>query len=204
MHQDITGVILAGGKSSRMGVNKSFLKIGDKTIIERTRDLMQKLFQENILITNSSEEYESLGMPVFTDIIKGRGPLSGIHSGLVNANSKQIFVISCDLPLMKQELIYFIINYKPDADIKICEAAGFTQPLLGLYNKNILKALEVYFKNWETLTTQGCRIKNFIQQCSHQIIFPENEPFYNNDLFFNMNKPEDYNQILNKSEISPN
>lgn len=204
MHQDITGVILAGGKSSRMGVNKSFLKIGDKTIIERTRDLMETLFQDNFIITNSPEEYESLGMPVFTDIIKGRGPLSGIHSGLVNANSKQIFVISCDLPLMNQELINFIINYKPDADIKICQAAGFTQPLIGLYNKIILKALEVYLRNWETITTSGCRIKNFILQTSHQIILPENESFYNDDLFFNMNSPEDYNQILNKSKIPPN
>ena len=70
MYSDITGVILAGGKSSRMGVNKSFLKLGNQTIIERIVDLMKSIFSEVIIITNTPDEYKFLNLPLYEDIYK--------------------------------------------------------------------------------------------------------------------------------------
>ena len=80
MYNDITGIILSGGKSSRMGKNKSLLKIGDKTIIERMCDLMKSLFTEIILITNTPDDYSFLDLTVYKDVYKHKGPLAGIHS----------------------------------------------------------------------------------------------------------------------------
>jgi molybdenum cofactor guanylyltransferase len=196
MYDNVTGVLLSGGKSSRMGVNKSFLKFGDELVIEKILNLMKSLFKKNILITNSPREYEFLGIPVFTDIFRGIGPLGGIHSGIMNSGTERIFVMSCDIPLMTKEMISYIIEYKPDADVKICEAAGYTQPLVGLYNKNILDDLNKYLNDWEEIKTDGCRIKNFLTLCSHEIINPEPEEFYRDEIFFNMNKPEDYEYLL--------
>ncbi len=91
MYNDITGIILAGGKSKRMGINKALLKIGDKTIIERTAGLMQGLFNRVLLITNSPNEYMFLGLEIYEDIYKNIGPLAGIHSGLVYSNYRKKF-----------------------------------------------------------------------------------------------------------------
>jgi len=75
MYFDITGIILAGGKSSRMGNNKSFLKLGHKLIIELITDLMKSLFNEVIIITNTPNEYEFLKLVMYKDIYVGKGVL---------------------------------------------------------------------------------------------------------------------------------
>lgn len=72
MYSDITGIILAGGKSLRMGENKSLLKIGYKTIIGRIVELMKSIFKDIILITNTQLEYSFLQIPLYEDIYKGR------------------------------------------------------------------------------------------------------------------------------------
>ena len=76
MYKDVTGIILSGGKSSRMGVNKSLLKIGELTIIERVRDLMKSLFNEVILITNDPADYKFLNIPIYEDVFTRKGPLA--------------------------------------------------------------------------------------------------------------------------------
>jgi len=93
MYDDITAIILSGGKSTRMGTNKSLLKIDDKTIIERLRDLLQNIFEDVILITNDPDDYQFLGLPIYEDVFRHRGPLAGIHSGLKNSQaiSRQVF-----------------------------------------------------------------------------------------------------------------
>ena len=85
MYKDITGIILSGGKSTRMGSNKSLLKVGNMTVIERVRNLLQGIFKNVILITNDPEDYKFLGLPMFEDVYRHKGPLAGIHSGLVHS-----------------------------------------------------------------------------------------------------------------------
>ncbi len=149
MYSDITGVILAGGKSSRMGTNKSFLKIGNQTIIERIVELMKSIFSEVIIITNSPDEYRFLNLPLFEDIYKWKGPLAGIHSALVHSATEKLFVLSCDVPLMSREMIEYIVNYKSEKPIVFCEAAGYHQPLVGVYSKVILDEVEKFIASFE-------------------------------------------------------
>ena len=85
MNKNYTAIILSGGKSSRMGTNKSHLKINGKSLIERTVELCRSIFDESIIITNDIEEYVSLKIKCYKDIYPNFGPLSGIHSGLVNS-----------------------------------------------------------------------------------------------------------------------
>ncbi|HRN26399.1 MAG: molybdenum cofactor guanylyltransferase [Ignavibacteriaceae bacterium] len=193
MYSDITGIILAGGKSSRMGLNKSFLKIGDETIIERITDLMQSIFNDVIIITNSPKEYLFLQIPMYEDIYKWRGPLAGIHSGLTHSSTEVNFIISCDVPLMSKEMIEFIVEYKSDRPIKFCKAAGYHQPLAGIYKKEIIKKIE------DVICIDQVSDKSFhqfLKSVDAEIIHPENLSFYNDEIFFNMNKKEDYEELL--------
>ena len=192
MYFDITGVILAGGKSSRMGVNKSFLELGNQSIIERIVDLMKSFFSEVIIITNTPDEYKFLNLPLYKDIYKWKGPLAGIHSGLLNSKTEQNFVISCDVPLMNKEMIEYIIEYKSDKPIKFCEAAGYHQPLVGRYSKKILKEIEKFISNNEMSDKS---FHCFLKSVDAEIIHPEKLLFYKDELFFNLNRPEDYENL---------
>lgn len=192
MYSYITGVILAGGKSSRMGTNKALLKLGNQTIIERIAELMKSIFEEVILITNSPEEYNFLNIPIFEDIYKWKGPLAGIHSALVHSTTEKIFVLSCDVPLMGREMIEYIVNYKSEKPIVFCEAAGYHQPLVGVYSKIILKAVENFISTTEVSDKS---FHHFLKSVEAEIIHPEKLSFYKDELFFNLNRPEDFKQL---------
>ncbi|BDQ03067.1 molybdenum cofactor guanylyltransferase [Ignavibacterium sp.] len=192
MYSDITGVILAGGKSSRMGTNKSFLKIGNQTIIERISDLMKSIFSEVIIITNSPDEYKFLNIPIFEDIYKWKGPLAGIHSALVHSATEKIFVLSCDVPLMSREMVEYIVNYKCEKPIVFCEAAGYHQPLVGVYSKVILSEVENFISTTEVSDKS---FHHFLKTVEAEIIHPEKLSFYKDELFFNVNRPEDFEKL---------
>src|SRR5574338_1362657 len=206
MYNDITGIILCGGKSKRMGLNKSFLKIGDQTIIERTAKLMKGMFPRVLLLTNNPDEYKFLGLEIFEDIYKNVGPLAGIHSGLTYSATEKNFIISCDMPLITKDVIEFIINYKTDKLITITKADSFIQQLCGLYSKDILsetvKAIEEE-ESEESLTNQlpkcGCRVLKLVKELNAEIINIESEYVgYLPGMFLNMNKPEDFEIVKEK------
>lgn len=198
MYSDISGVILAGGKSSRMGVNKSFLKLGNQTIIERIVDLMKLTFTEVIIITNTPDEYKFLNLPLYEDIYKWKGPLAGIHSALTHSQTEKIFVLSCDVPLMSKEMIKHIIEYKTDKSIVFCEAAGYHQPLVGIYSKKILSAIEKFISDNE-LSDKS--FHQFLKIVDAEIIHPEKLSFYKDEIFFNVNRPDDYEYLKLKYEL---
>ncbi|MFA3781646.1 molybdenum cofactor guanylyltransferase [Melioribacteraceae bacterium 4301-Me] len=195
MYSDITGVILAGGKSSRMGVNKALLKLGNQLIIEQITDLMKSIFSKVIIITNSPNEYKFLNLPLFEDIYKWKGPLAGIHSALVHSATENIFVLSCDVPFITAEMIKYIVEFKSNKPIKFCEAAGYLQPLIGLYSKSLISDMEQILSN-DRVTDKS--FHHFLKKADAEIIHPESLSFYKDELFFNVNRPEDYEHILRK------
>lgn len=205
MYPDITGIILSGGKSSRMGVNKSLLVINGKTIIERVRDLMKSIFSEVLLITNEPDEYLFLGINIYQDIYKGYGPLAGIHSGLIHSATKRNFIISCDIPLMTIKMIKYLVEFKTDKLITIAKADGFIQQLAGIYHRDILVPVE------ETLIAQqtgnvrnvnqqkrGCKVLSLVNDVGAEIINTDLLPFYTPDTYFNMNKQKDFEFVKKK------
>ncbi|MCC6548982.1 MAG: molybdenum cofactor guanylyltransferase [Ignavibacteriaceae bacterium] len=204
MFTDITGIILAGGKSTRMGQNKSFLKINNETIIERTLSLMNRNFKDVILITNSPKEYNFLNIPIFEDIIRGKGPLSGIHSGLVNSPSEKNFIVSCDIPLIDSGIIKFITNYPSEDLIKISRADGYIQQLCGVYSKKVIPLICEIFDSGQNETVRiedqkkrKCEVLSVVKRANGKIIEIETEyPGYRKHSFVNMNRAEDYSFVL--------
>jgi molybdenum cofactor guanylyltransferase len=98
--QGITGVILAGGKSSRFGSNKAFASMNGTQLIERVIAIMGSIFKDLIIITNDPDEYSFLGLPMYEDLIKGLGPLGGIYTGLEKIPEKTGFFVACDMPFL--------------------------------------------------------------------------------------------------------
>ncbi len=202
MYKDVTGIILAGGKSTRMGENKALMKISGITFIERVANLMKSMFENVMLITNTPEEYEFLNLPAYKDVYAYKGPLAGIHSGLYHSTTEKNFIISCDIPLMTKEMIEYIISFKTDKPVTICKADGFIQQLAGVYSKSILDAAEKLLKESieeetrdKLQTKRRCKVLSLIDITGAEIINAEELPFYKEGTFFNMNRPEDYSKV---------
>ncbi|MBI4739917.1 molybdenum cofactor guanylyltransferase, partial [Candidatus Woesearchaeota archaeon] len=99
----ISAAILAGGKNSRMsGENKAFIRIGQRPIIEVVIKILEGIFEEIILVTNSPEEYKAYEKraTVCRDIVKNTGPLGGIYSALSTAKEEAVFFVACDMPFL--------------------------------------------------------------------------------------------------------
>lgn len=141
--QQVSVVILAGGKSSRMGQDKASLPWGDQDIIHNIIDCMEKISQDILVISNQPRTLPST-VRVLTDIIPQCGPLSGIHSGLYHAKAPTIFVISCDMPFVVPEAALTIIKYATDKrwDAVIPVYHGRNQPLFACYQKSCLAVIE--------------------------------------------------------------
>ena len=203
MYSDITGIILSGGKSLRMGENKALLNLGGKKVIERVVDLMKLFFPNVILITNTPEEYLFLNIPMFEDIYKYKGPIAGIHSGLSASATEKNFVISCDIPMMTSEMIKYIVEFKTEKPITVCRADGFIQHLVGKYSKSVLPVAEKLLVDYDNTESRNqkqnkrhCKMLPLLDKAGAEIIDAEQLSFYNEHLFFNMNRPDDYKKIL--------
>ena len=107
--KDITGIILAGGKSSRMGTDKGFLVLKGKSFIQHSIDVLKPLVSE-IIIVSDNPEYDAFNFKRIEDIIKDAGPIAGICSGLKASSSQYNLVLSCDIPLIKAEILQKLIN----------------------------------------------------------------------------------------------
>jgi molybdopterin-guanine dinucleotide biosynthesis protein A len=208
MYKNITGVILAGGKSTRMGTNKSLLTLGGITIIERVVNLMKDIFYSVILITNEKEKYSFLKLPMYEDIYKGIGPLAGIHSALTNSSTEKNFIISCDIPLMTSEVIKYLIEFPTLKPITITRADNFIQQLCGVYSKSLLPEIEKIIKNSinsnqdernPVQKKRGCNVLELVKTVDSEIIDIEKEYIgYIPGTFYNMNNPEEYSFIQSK------
>lgn len=138
----VTGVILCGGQSKRMGRPKAFLPFAGKTLIESTMDLMLELFDEVLLVSNTPEEFEHLSANVVRDIIPKRGPLVGILSGLLVARNEHCFVAPCDMPFLTRELLQSMAARRYSTDLLVYSSDGVVEPLLAIYSKQCIESIE--------------------------------------------------------------
>lgn len=140
---DVTGVILAGGKSRRMGEDKRFLTVGTATLLDRCRSTMMSIFPEVLIVTaQDSPPLEGKGCRVYQDLIPDCGSLGGLYTGLKTAACSRIFVVACDMPFLNDAMIRFFINRDLEADVVMGRLPGGLQPLHAVYGKGALPVLE--------------------------------------------------------------
>jgi FdhD protein len=135
----ITGAILAGGRSSRMGQNKALLDVAGTPLIQLVYDRMSRLFAEVLLITNDPDAYSFLPCRTIPDIYPGAGSLAGVHAALVASGTDRVFTVACDMPWLSEALIRHLCTAAtPEELITVpCGPEGL-EPLHALYRKGCL------------------------------------------------------------------
>jgi molybdopterin-guanine dinucleotide biosynthesis protein A len=195
MINDITGIILCGGKSSRMQTNKALLKLGNKTIVEIILDEIRKVFDEVIISANECDDFSFLKIPIVKDSYVYRGPLAGIYSALHFSGTKKNFITTCDLPFIKSEMIEHLINIDSEKDIIIPTINSKPERLFGVYKKSVLNIIDEIFTASEKDKTINGSVFDLHQNAKVESVEISNLNIYNESLFMNMNTPEDYEKV---------
>lgn len=184
-----TLAILAGGKSSRMNYNnKALLNYKEKKFIEHIIEA-GKEYKEVIIISNNLEEYKGFNLRVVEDIYKGNGPLSGIHSALINSTTDKVLCIACDMPLITKETLNIIGNYKEEYDVLVPRVSERLQPLCGVYSKNIISKIE------EAIKENNNKLQLLIRTLNLKVIEGDmNSKFIEQD-FLNINTEKEYKEL---------
>lgn len=132
-HDDVTGIVLAGGAGRRMGSPKPLLVLGGCTLIERVVAAVEPLVAGVIVVTNDAESMAFLGLPTVPDAEPGRGPLMGLYSGLLACQTPHALAAACDTPFLSSALLEALIaRRRPDA-LTLPETADGPQPMPGVY-----------------------------------------------------------------------
>jgi molybdopterin-guanine dinucleotide biosynthesis protein A len=138
----ISGIILSGGKSIRMGENKAFIKVDGVPIINRIHDLFKELFQEVIIVTNHKGIFKDFDSKIYSDLIPNKGALGGLYTGIFFSSFHYSFCVACDMPFIKKSLVQYLINNIEDEDVIIPRTKDGLQPLHAIYSKKCLDPIK--------------------------------------------------------------
>ncbi len=118
----VTGVIVAGGKSKRMGRPKAFIEFEGKPLIQRVVEKIEPICAETFIVANDLEAFGKFGVPVVADVYPGKASLGGIYTGLYVAEHSHVLVVGCDMPFLNQDLLRFLVSLAPPYDVVIPRA----------------------------------------------------------------------------------
>ncbi|MDN5344549.1 MAG: molybdenum cofactor guanylyltransferase [Clostridia bacterium] len=139
---EAAGVVLAGGKSTRMGTNKALLPLGRESMLATIVAALRPLFPEVIVVTNTPDLYRDWQVRLVTDVIPGRGPLSGFHAGLLASPWWHNFVVACDMPFLDPAFIEHLLGQARGYDAVVPRRGEYLQPLHAVYSRSCLPAIE--------------------------------------------------------------
>ena len=198
---DYTGVILAGGKNSRLpGGKKAFRKIGDEMILETIYELFSSLFKEVIIVVNEPREFAGWDMMVVTDIIPSKCALAGLHAGLFYASYPYAYVTACDTPFVKRSVVEYIVgSIRPGYEVIIPQTDDGLEPLSAVYSKDCIPLIE------ENLKKNIFMIKKFFRKKKVKEIPVDKLKMLDpqRQFIFNVNTPKDLEKaktIANQQE----
>jgi len=191
MNSDYNGYILAGGRSSRMGTDKSLLMLGDTTLIQHVIGSLRGC-AGNLFIVSANPMHEKEGLPVIPDVLSGCGPAGGILTALEHSAVPFNFIMSCDTPFIRPATIQAIMQVHGTFDITLPEVNGYPEPLCGIYSKACAGA-------WRRRLQGGMfKLTELISGFRSQLIPVTELNKGDEEEFFNINHPEDYQSALKK------
>lgn len=138
----VSGIVLAGGKSSRMGRRKACLEIDGTTIIERVVRVLGSVFAHNLIVVNEPGLHAELGLPVVVDHNPGGGSLIGLYTGLSHATTEYALCVACDMPFLSEALIRYLAGLCGDGDVILPVTEHGPEPLHAIYRKSCLAQME--------------------------------------------------------------
>lgn len=184
-----TAIVLAGGKSSRMGgVDKSLLSINGIPLIKHICNQLEGHFDQIIIGANNPDKYSFLNLDVIPDIERDKGPLMGMLSCLKASNNDVNFITACDIPQMNIILIKTMIQLSDAADIVLPLTGNDKhEPLFAVYKKSVISYAE------QILNNNGRRIIDLTEYCKVKYV-----DFSQSDWYHNLNVKEQYTSYMQK------
>lgn len=183
----VTVAIMAGGKSSRMGTDKSFVLFQGQPMIEVVRDHVTDLGHELILITNKPDEYAHLHLPMFDDVYPDHGSLGGIYTAIYQSAHPHTFVVACDMPWLNRPLLEYMLTLRQTADIIVPRWQQYPEPLHAIYSKACLAPIA------ENLRQKRLKIAGFFDKVHVHYVEREVITQFDRDgrSFANINTPQE-------------
>ena len=189
---DKTLAILAGGKSTRRNNNnKALLLYKEKKFIDHII-AAGKDYKEIIIVANDKSPYKSLNLRVVEDIHCGNGPLSGIHSALVNSSTDKVLCVACDMPFINRETLKVLGAYDEAYEVLVPVVSDRMQPLCAVYSKKIINKLE------EELLNNNNKLQLVIKKLDYKIINGNDENLFLEENFQNINTVKEYEDLEGK------
>ena len=185
MENEVTGILLAGGKSRRMGEDKRYLVVGEQTLLERGLSVLRSAFQEVLVVI--AQDSPSLGVDarVVRDLVPDCGSLGGLYTGLIQATTPWIFAVACDMPFLNQAVIAQFTSRRVAVDIVMAKLAGQLHPMHALYGKRCVPIVE------QMIQARRFKIQGMVSQSPLQVKYVTEEDLFTLDpswrSFFNVN-----------------
>lgn len=200
IREKFSGAILAGGRSTRFPLEKSFLRIEGFTLIERNIEVLKSICNDILINTNNPELYFRFKVMMCADIFPFRGPMSGIHSSLINAKYDNLLIVACDMPFLKIEVLLLLIERHLNSSERGFHNATIPiynnkfQPLCGIYHRSLIPFLEEHLINYKNSLNLFLRDvgADFVEERDIKDIDPEGLTF------LNINTPYDFNFLCSK------
>jgi len=143
---DISCIVLAGGRGLRLGHDKAFETIGNRSLLERVVSRLCRLGSAVIIVTAQGGSFPQLaGYPelrVVADTYHGKGPLAGIYAGLAASDSSRNLVVACDMPFLNRALLDYMVQVSADGDVTIPRVGDTVEPLHAVYSRSCLGPVE--------------------------------------------------------------
>lgn len=200
-NKKMTALLLCGGKSTRMGVDKQKLSYNGLYLIDTIIENLAKNFDQIIILSNEKNFFENRyknyknDILIKEDIIKNIGPCAGLYSGLIYSKNEDNLLIACDMPYFNQAYIDFLKG-KSYEKILAYKNEKYFEPFFALYKKELAKDLEKYIKNG------GRSLNGFLREISPTVIKKEEIKEIKNveKIFRNLNYPDDWKKFIEESK----
>ena len=190
----MTGIVLAGGRNTRMGRNKATLPWQSSDFLHVILQKLTAVCQELIVVTNDPPPPDLPDVRFISDIIPRCGPLSGIHAGLVHSSSPYAFVTACDMPFVQADAVSWMLSQLQGGDVVVPGDDSFMEPLFACYAKTCIPVIEDLLRQDVRKTQALFRRVNckFIPLDELRAFDPSLR------LLQNINSPEDYQAAINE------
>jgi len=195
---ECSAIILAGGKSQRMGTPKALLQFSGEPLIVHMVRKLEQLFDEIILVAAPEQKLPPLPVTVVQDDIAYQGPVGGIYYGLRASNSPASFATSCDVPFLSPSLVAYLVGRIPDHDVVVPHWQGRLQPLHAVYRRSVLPLLQ---QQLDQGRLRPVYLYEKVRTCEvHEDEIRRVDP--DGSSFINMNTPEEYDAALARWETA--
>jgi molybdopterin-guanine dinucleotide biosynthesis protein A len=139
---EISAFIIAGGKSSRFGEDKTLFKYRGRPLIELVVEAVRPVIPAIAIVADDVKKFGYLGLPCHRDIVAGLGPIGGIYTGLVKSGTGRTFMVAADMPHLNPDLIRYMISMSEGYDVTVPVVGDWYEPLHAIYSRSCRSAIE--------------------------------------------------------------